>query len=93
MGNERITALKIETRDDVELWSRVVWSEGLCPARVVMWQVRSIKAGDARDEWATHIELLAWSGDGFVHEEYINGHYFCDRRKARADFTERCNRL
>jgi len=90
-----ITTLKIKDEPDVVIGSKVVWSEGCKPYRVVL---RKLEPG----QYCTHKETLGIEGDTFVHDSYFSGNYFSEfptkndevsYKKALEDFRERASKI
>ncbi len=86
MSQEAINVFKCQNDASILAASKVVWDEGVQPHRVVLR-----KSGE---EYITHMENLAFQGDGFIHRDFYWGHYFgSDQEKAHADYLERCKKL
>ncbi len=86
MSAEGISTFKVKNDPSILMASKVVWDEGVQPHRVVLR-----KDGNT---YVTHMENLAFLGDGFVHRDFYWGHYFeQDQEKAHADYLERCQKL
>jgi hypothetical protein len=66
-----ITTLKIKDEPDVLIGSKVVWSEGCKPYRVVL---RKLEPG----QYVTHKETLGIEGDTFMHDSWFSGNYFSE---------------
>lgn len=92
-----ITTLKVRDEKDIQISSKIVWSEGCKPVRVVLRKIEPAK-------YVTHKECLAFDTEfgGFVHDSYFEGHYFEDfpahddakvQRKAQEDWRERASKL
>jgi hypothetical protein len=64
-----ITVFKCKNDPSIIYESRVVWSEGLKPCRIVL---RKLEPG----EYVTHKETLGFEGDSFVHDSFFDGNYF-----------------
>lgn len=78
--------LKVENHKTILSASRIVWSEGLAPMRVVL--------RDNGGEFITHLEILYLEDGVFKHGDFLHGHYFGkDGEKAMADYHERRAKL
>lgn len=84
LGNN---TLKVENHSTILASSRLVWSEGTAPHRVVLRKVGN--------EYVTHMENLFLGEDGtFRHGDFYWGHYFSqDEKGAKDDYLERCSKL
>lgn len=78
--------LQIENEKTILSASKIVWSEGCAPVRVVLRN----NGGD----YITHMENLRLDGGTFKHDGFYYGHYFGkDADKAHADYLERAKKL
>lgn len=78
--------LHIENDKTILASSRIVWSEGCAPMRVVL--------RNNGGEFVTHLEVLDLDGGVFKHADFLHGHYFGqDDKGAMEDYLERRARL
>lgn len=78
--------LKVEDHKSIIQSSRIVWSEGCAPVRVVL--------RDHGGEFVTHLENLRLEDGVFKHDGFSHGHYFGrDATKATEDYHERRTKL
>ena len=78
--------LRIENDKTIIAASKMVWSEGTAPHRVVLR-----KDGE---EYITHMENLRLVDGIFKHDGFYWGHYFMlDEAGAKEDFKARVSKL
>lgn len=89
-----IDTFKCENHKDIINYSKLVWSEGMMPARIVLCKIPSSSLGQDKHEYVTYRENLVLDGNVWKHRDFYWGHYFGDNeKKAVEDFNERADKL
>jgi hypothetical protein len=76
-----ISTFKIENDPSIKMSTKLVWSEGLQPHRIVMREVNG--------EYIVHWENLMLEGNTWKHRDFYQGYYTRDINKAVAVFYEK----
>ena len=93
--SEGITTFKCEDEETIISASKLVWSEGVQPHRIVLRKLEATSLGAfSKVEYVTHQENLSLHGDTWKHRDFYWGHYHgSNKDAAMEDFNERCNKL